>query len=103
MVEFFYSQYKKGAVQMLAQVKMPMKYINEVQRTSKKGNAYKQIILGDPVAYQQFVFFKHDELILHNLQSGDDIEVTLEISTRGYDMNTDLAAIRKIKSPVSTS
>lgn len=67
---------------MLAQVKMPLKYINEVQRTSKKGNNYKQIILGDPVAYQQFVFFKRDELILNNIQPGDDVN---EFSSQAWN------------------
>lgn len=80
---------------MKLQSKSNLIYIEEIERTSNKGNQYSQIKLADPDIYENYTFFKSNELDVSNLKRGDKVTALLELVPNGFNNNINLLQLVK--------
>lgn len=83
---------------MLLKSNDKMIYLGIEERVSQKNNStFQLVLLADPVNYENYQFFKRDDLSLVGLNKGDNVNVTFELSKRGYNNNLHLVRIDLVK------
>lgn len=65
--------------------------------SKKTGEKYQLIKLADPKEFEKFEFFRRDELFIDKeINVGDEIIPTFEISKNGFNTNVNLISMNKI-------
>lgn len=79
-------------------MKKKLIYLGEETRTSQKsGNEYTMIKLADAKKFENYDFFKKDDLKQSkNLSQGEEVQVQFALSKNGYKTNIDLVAIEVV-------
>lgn len=75
------------------------KFLGERQFTSKKtGEVYSRIKIADVENYETYEFFKRDDITLPaDLIVGDMVTCEFELRKNGFNVNTDLVKLEKLK------
>lgn len=67
------------------------------QRTAKATNApYQVVILRDVEKFEEFQFFKTDDLVVNGIQVGENVICSFEMVKRGYNVQTNLIKIQAV-------
>lgn len=67
------------------------------QRTAKAtGAPYQVVILRDIEKFEEFQFFKTDDLIVNGVQIGENVICQFEMVKRGYNVQTNLIKIQAV-------
>lgn len=74
-----------------------LNYAGIVDRTSKQNKPYQMVLLRDYENFEEFSFFRNDDLVIQDLAVGDPVYCIFELSKRGYNINTNLKQIKKLK------
>lgn len=71
-------------------------FIEEIDRVSQRtGNKYTQIKLADPIKYENYTFYKGDELDTTQLKQGDKVTALFEVVPQGFNNNLNLKTLLK--------
>lgn len=67
------------------------------QRTAKTtGAPYQVVILRDVEKFEEFQFFKTDDLTVNGVQIGENVLCQFEMVKRGYNVQTNLIKIQAV-------
>lgn len=70
----------------------------ETRTSQKTNNSYSLICLRDFEAFEEYNFFKLDDLQVPNLKQGDSVYCEFEVRRRGFDNQLNLISISKLGS-----
>lgn len=71
-------------------------FLESITRTSKNDKEYSQIVLGDPLNYGRYIFYKRNDLDISQIQNGDTVKATFEFTQQGYKTNVGLSNLVKV-------
>lgn len=73
-------------------------YLGETKRISQKtGNKYTLITLADPKKYENYDFFKRDDLVQsEEFSQGDVVLAEFELSKNGFNTNLNLVKLEGV-------
>lgn len=70
-------------------------YLEDVTRTSKAGNQYTQVRLANTEAYENYTFFKSEDINTSQLKHGDQVTALLEVVPEGFRNSINLVGLIK--------
>lgn len=68
-------------------------FVEKLQKTSKKGDPYSIVVLGNQVTFERFEFFVSDGIDYSRFSPGDKVKVVFDLTRSGYNNRIDIAAI----------
>jgi len=68
-------------------------YLEDITRMSKAGNQYTQVKLADVDAYENYTFFKSEDINTSILKKGDKVTALLEVVPEGFRNNINLVGL----------
>lgn len=72
-------------------------FLGTESRTSKAGNEYSRVTLGDQLVLQRLTFFKNDDLDVSQFAEGDKVVATISLEMNGFNLNTNLDSLTPVK------
>lgn len=83
---------------MILSPKRALVYLGTTERVSQKtGEVFELIKLADPSKYENYDFFKSQQLDTTQLTEGEQVICTFEAQKRGFNLNLNLTSVMKAK------
>lgn len=80
---------------MLFQSKEKLRVIDVVDKTSKKGNSFTVVTLGDPSTFENMDLLIEDHIAVTDADKGKDYLFTVDLKKIGYQLNGIIKEIKR--------
>lgn len=81
---------------MILQSQSNLIFLGEENKTAQSGNAYTVVKIGNPDKYENYTFYKNDNVKTDGLKQGDKIKATLEVVPQGFRNNINLTHVQPL-------